>query len=134
MNEITGAQAEALAALLVTLRPGQRAWTKGACLDAIRDAWNSPELSRDVRELTQAAMNAALDPTVATPAVVAMSGRHWEKRSRQGEPARATACRCGDTHMPSAPCRQEPPATDAGRHLAAMRAQLPKNRPAKETE
>lgn len=73
---MTGQQAEALARYLVTLRPGQSAWTKTAVFDQLTIA--ARERSNDTEHLTHAALRATLDPTIVTPDVISMPGRHWE--------------------------------------------------------
>src|SRR5687768_12720218 len=75
--QMTAQQAEAFAAFLVTLRPGQRSWTRVAVVDALTNA--AATISNDVRVMTRAAVEVALDPKVATPQIIGMSGVHWER-------------------------------------------------------
>lgn len=108
-------QTGALARYLATLRPGQTSWTPKAIYHALVEA--REKVCDDPRKLTAAAVNAALDPTVKTPAVIPLTGRHWEGISLvMSAPAGGTAtrCRCGGVHVPSAPCQ---PREDQIAHL-----------------
>jgi hypothetical protein len=101
---MTGQQADALAAFIVTLRPGQRRWTKHAVYDALSSA--GIRFSADAETLARAAIRAALTASNITPEVIAMPGAHWESvnHSPAHEPVRASRCRtCLGLHMPDAP-------------------------------
>ena len=119
---MTGPQAEALAAFLVSLRPGQRAWTKAAVYGALTDA--AEARTRDTEALTIAALRAALDPKVVTPSVIAMDGRHWEatrpETPRLGAVTDITdRCpRCTGLHTPDAPCNPREHERASGAELA----------------
>jgi hypothetical protein len=106
---MTGQQADALAAFIVTLRPGQRRWTKAAVYDALSSA--GVKFSADAEMLARAAIRAALTASIASPEVIAMPGAHWESvnHSPAHEPVRATRCRtCHGLHMPDAPHESRP--------------------------
>lgn len=131
MTTMSGQQAEALARFLVSLRPGQRAWTKAAVYDALTDA--AREHTPDTLALTTAATKAALDPKVVTPAVIAMTGRHWEADRPEQHPTAVAAntvtdrcARCGGLHATAAPCnpRDHERATGADFARQALREAL----------
>lgn len=71
MTAITKDQAQALAALVATLRPDWDAQGVMAALSKARDRGNAYELAH-------AAIAAAATPTNRTPAVIGMAGAHWE--------------------------------------------------------
>lgn len=100
--EMTRQQAEALAGFIVSLRPGQRSWTKAAVTGALNAA---ALISRDPRLVAVAAINVALDPKVRTPEVIGMPGRHWETTAdveQRREGTRAEQCpRCRDFYNPA---------------------------------
>jgi hypothetical protein len=98
---MTAQQAEALAAFLVTLRPGQRAWTKGACIEALTAA--AASRTNDTELLTRAAVAAALTASVRTPQVIPMEGKHWDDCGDYSDlPSKQAAwCQtCSHTHIP----------------------------------
>lgn len=130
--QMTVQQAEALAAYLVTLRPGQRAWTKGTCLDALSAAAESR--TNDTELLTRAAVAAALSASVRTPGVIPMTGKHWDDCGDYSDlpQKRAAWCEtCSHTHAPNEdhatpddkPLAQVDPETHAA-HAAAAKAAI----------
>jgi hypothetical protein len=126
--EMTAQQAEALATYVVTLRPGQRAWTKTAVLDALAQATTR---TRDVEVLTRAAVRAAITPNIATPAVIGMDGAHWEGATQRlvehREPAKADQCpKCRDFYMPWEAASHEctRPSTRTTAYTDQLRAEL----------
>lgn len=141
--EMTAQQAEALAAYLVSLRPGQRAWTKAACLANLEAA--AEARTKDTELLTRAAVAAALSPTVRTPDVIPMTGKHWDDCGNFADLPSETAgwCHvCSSSHRPSEPHRtpedkplaQTDPDTHASLAAAAKAAIRPVRRyDAKET-
>ena len=121
---MTRSQAEALAAFLVTLRPGQRAWTKTACLDALTTA--AADHTADTETLTRAALRAALSAVVATPSIIAMPGEHWEAASYGPgalKPPDTRCPKCRD-HHPHDPTCPPPPARDVAEYAAAARRNI----------
>jgi len=88
-----------LVQLALSLRPG---WQAPGVRAAIRDALNRPETVH-VADLTYALTRIACDPTVATPAVLAMDGPHWRKSSQPADMYRSAKCgTCGGRHTPGA--------------------------------
>lgn len=87
MTTITRDQAHALAALLATLRPD---WQPPGILKALSDARERS----DAWSLAHAALHAAQDPKVRTPAVIALAGEHWTKGKALGtaDPIRFERC------------------------------------------
>ncbi len=107
---MTADQATALAAFLVTLRPGQRDWNKASIFDALAEA--GAKFSADAEALARAAIRAALTPSIRKPSVIAMTGEHWEAitEAADREPERTRLCTmCGNWHRPSETCQ---PPTD----------------------
>ena len=96
---------DALVALTRAVRPS---WETPGIQAAIRNA-----LARDVQptiaELAYALIRCAENPTINTPAVVAMDGPHWGKSTRDPqEPERTTRCKkCAEFHKPSAKCNPD---------------------------
>ena len=74
MTSIDRDQAQALAALIATLRPD---WQPPGILKALSDA----RTRGTAWDLAHAALYAAQDPSVRTPAVIALPGDHWRGRS-----------------------------------------------------
>ena len=74
MTSIDRDQAHALAALIATLRPDW--WPPG-----IRKARSDARTRGTAWDLAHAALYAAQDPAVRTPAVIALPGDHWRGRS-----------------------------------------------------
>lgn len=109
MTGITHQQAEALAAFLVLLRPGQRHWTKQATTDAIAKART---ITDDPIALAHAAIDAAASVAVKTPEVIAMPGAHWEGRVKSATPPpERQPLRCATCHRihdPCSPCGNPP--------------------------
>lgn len=106
---LTGQQADALASLLVSLRPGQRRWTKTAVYDALVEA--GTKFTPDAETLIRAAVRAAITGSIVSPEVIAMRGAHWEsvEDTPTTEGPRAATCeRCHDRHMRDAPCSGPP--------------------------
>ncbi|WP_102508142.1 hypothetical protein [Sanguibacter massiliensis] len=74
MTAITRDQAQALAALIATMRPD---WQTPGILKALSDA----RARGTGWDLAHAALYAAQDPSVRTPAVIALPGDHWRGRA-----------------------------------------------------
>ena len=74
MTSIDRDQAHALAALIATLRPD---WQPPGILKALSAA----RTRGTAWDLAHAALYAAQDPAVRTPAVIALPGDHWRGRS-----------------------------------------------------
>ena len=74
MTSIDRDQAHALAALIATLRPD---WQPPGILKTLSDA----RTRGTAWDLAHAALYAAQDPSVRTPAVIALPGDHWRGRS-----------------------------------------------------
>jgi hypothetical protein len=97
---------DALVALARTIRP---TWDTPGIRAAIRNA-----LARDVQpslaELAYALVRCAENPTINTPAFVALDGPHWGKSTRDpAEPERATKCeRCQEFHRAFDSCPGRP--------------------------
>jgi hypothetical protein len=120
---MTGQQADALAAFLVSLRPGQARWTKAAVYDALTTA--AAKFTPDAETLARASIRAALTGSIISPEVIPMPGAHWESvdHTPTHEPKRADRCdRCHDRHMPSAPCTPAPSSDLTSRVAEARRA------------
>ncbi len=131
--KITPPQAEALARLLLTIRPD---WSKHYTADAVA---RMRLIDDDLEHIVAAAVRGALSPKIAKPDVLAMTGEHW----KQPAPAKTTGgprvlvtgrCeRCGHLHPPNDPCirpREETQAaaerraSEARAALEAARAEL----------
>lgn len=118
---MTGQQAEALAAFIVTLRPGQRRWTKAAVYDALTAA--AAKFTPDTESLTRAAVRAALTSSNIAPEVIAMTGAHWESinSTPSHEGRKGSRCeKCSSIHTPDCPCASRPSERRAS-YLAEMR-------------
>lgn len=121
--QMTAQQAEALAAYLVSLRPGQRSWTKNACVDALAQA--AAAHTNDTELLTRAAVAAALKSSVRTPDVIPMPGAHWDG---VGDYARETpkpggrCVTCREIH--NGPCDPAGTPADYSTAAAAARAAI----------
>jgi hypothetical protein len=118
---MTGQQADALAAFLVTLRVGQGRWTKAAIYDALTAA--AAKFTPDAETLTRAAVRAALTPSIVSPEVIAMPGAHWESVSHTPahEGIKARLCvECHTIHTADCPCASRPSERRAS-YLAQMR-------------
>ena len=86
MTTIDRDQAHALAALIATLRPD---WQPPGILKALSDA----RARGTAWDLAHAALYAAQDPAIRTPAVIALPGDHWRCRSLgDGTPIRYPRC------------------------------------------
>lgn len=85
----------------------------------IRPAWDRPgvqaavkaslarELQPTLAELAYALIRCAENPSISTPAVIALDGPHWKKTQHVEplEPIRARKCqRCSDFHQPDVDC------------------------------
>lgn len=100
MTTITRDQAHALAALLATLRPD---WQPPGILKALSDARERA----DAWSLAHAALHAAQDPKVRTPAVIALAGEHWTKGKALGTGDPLHFARCpedGHSSYPASSC------------------------------
>lgn len=101
---ITKDQAEALAALVHQLRPDWQTQGIMSALAKVRD--RGPAF-----DVAHAALYAAADPTIRTPAVIAMGGEHWMRGKGLGETTASTTgryARCpneGHEHEPAHNCR-----------------------------
>lgn len=79
MTMITKSQAEALIALAIELRPATATqWNHAGTRAAIANQRNDREALDVIRALTVL----AADPTVRTPAVLAVDGPHWPAKTR----------------------------------------------------
>lgn len=108
---MTGTQADALAAFIVTLRPGQSRWSKAAIYDALTDA--AAKFTPDAETLTRAAVRAALTSSIIDPTVIPMPGAHWESVNHTPvhEPERAGRCDvCHAIHLRGTPHVERPSA------------------------
>lgn len=125
--QMTRDQADALAAYLVALRPGQHAWKKPAILSALAQAATR---TNDTELLTRAAVRAALTASIRTPSVIGMDGAHWDAVGDmdRSEPTRGSRHEkpegCGGIHAVGAPCgvsnATPPPADLKDRYRAAL--------------
>ena len=100
MTQITRPQADALAALVHTLRIE---WDIPGVIKALRDARDRGSAF----DVAIAALHCASDLTNRTPAVIAMAGAHWTKGKALGMTGGGNFVRCpkpGHTSFPAHNC------------------------------
>ena len=105
---MTRKDAEHLTALLHAIRP---TWDPQGILHALGDV-----AGRDLATVVVAAVRAATNPQVKTPAVIAMPGPHWETTAprKQVVDAAARCDDCGGFHTRLSPCNPREAARDVG--------------------
>ena len=86
IEPMTEAQANALAAVLAEIRPGD--WKPPQLLKLLWDH----RAEHPYRDLVFAAVKAALNPAVKSPAVIFMAGSHWDIPDAKGKKPRAPDC------------------------------------------
>lgn len=104
MMKATRSQAQAIANVVAALRPEWHQAGIMTALEAVADRGSAYDLAH-------AALYAAADPSIQTPAVIAMGGEHWMRGKALGETTASTTgryTRCpndGHEHEPAHNCR-----------------------------
>jgi hypothetical protein len=115
----TPAHAKALTVLVLAIRPE---WSKNYTEDAIG---RMRLIDDDLERICRVAVNAALNPKIRKPDVLAMNGEHWKARVDDGpiEPERSRMCVvCGTFHKPTERCSGAVVITrSTAEHVAAAR-------------
>lgn len=97
-SQITRVQADALAALVASLRPE---WDVRGIVKALFDARERGS----AHDVAHAAINAAADLTHRTPAVIALAGPHWPSRPDVTAPLHYARCQVdGHRSYPAHSC------------------------------